>query len=706
LDLPTEQQLAKSCEEAFEQLVKACITLNPYKLLTQLTMTYLMAPENEVIYPDNPIAKKQIYIEFITALICNHLDFQNIPNESVDGENLNQVMEACDKYFQAMCDFLSLTPPQGEPQKYSLLLKAKIYSLFVRGESYPDKMIELASSLYGGHCGDIFRESFGFEFKDVVDFYHGIILFHNETFNLYAQAAKEISECAVEVYYKNNPGETTNKEELKGGLFCAKFFGNSSEIMCFNIDQINKFTKLDRNICEKILNRLSQTLHPWLFKGCKVFQNPITAPWDFNKLYERPILENNNKYFLPAPQMLSNSLFHTFYYDLITNSQLKNKFTQAFGVAIEDFLYNQLCKIFPKNKVYKNLGYKFNNQEGEIDVLVHYDQIILIIQLKAKRLTLDSKTGNSIKMLEDDLAKGIRDPFSQNKQAFEYLRGDLKEFEFYNLQSKETILKLDNQKRNVFMINTTLGDLQGLGIQVEILNSVFQFWNNQHKCFTVSLLDFSVIMEILEKPYDLIHYIHRRLEVEKFTTSIETVDEIELLGFYLKRNLHGFDECFNQNITGIFMSNFSDPIDEYYFHKYDGSEEAKLLPKPKQASPKHSEIFSRELLKALSHSPYKSKVILLFKDFSYEAQQQIIEGATVTISKVRSGEPLSNLRCSFKDFEFCFLAINSKKVDYESHKIEYINLLRTKVCQVVILLVKDMSKFSSQYIDEVTYITC
>jgi hypothetical protein len=99
-------------------------------------------------------------------------------------------------------------------------------------------------------------------------------------------------------------------------------------------------------------------------------------------------------------------------------------------------------------------------------------------------------------------------------------------------------------------------------------------------------------------------------------------------------------------------------------------------------------------------------VILLFKDFSYEAQQQIIEGATVTISKVRSGEPLSNLRCSFKDFEFCFLAINSKKVDYESHKIEYINLLRTKVCQVVILLVKDMSKFSSQYIDEVTYITC
>lgn len=49
------------------------------------------------------------------------------------------------------------------------------------------------------------------------------------------------------------------------------------------------------------------------------------APWDYNTLYERPIVSHANKYLIPVPSVLNEVLLHTFYYDLITDSSYRKK---------------------------------------------------------------------------------------------------------------------------------------------------------------------------------------------------------------------------------------------------------------------------------------------------------------------------------------------------------------------------------------------
>jgi hypothetical protein len=91
--------------------------------------------------------------------------------------------------------------------------------------------------------------------------------------------------------------------------------------------------------------------------------------------------------------------------------------------------------------------------------------------------------------------------------------------------------------------------------------------------FSTSLGDLDIITQVLDSPAAFLHYIDRRLAVEKTPFGIHA-DEMDLLGFYVSQGMYFNIEEFS-NITDLSLSGFSDEIDEYVYRKHDAHEDVR-----------------------------------------------------------------------------------------------------------------------------------
>ncbi|MFQ1023501.1 NERD domain-containing protein [Avibacterium paragallinarum] len=84
------------------------------------------------------------------------------------------------------------------------------------------------------------------------------------------------------------------------------------------------------------------------------------------------------------------------------------------GCLREDFSYTLLKDVFGEKNVFKNIEIRDNNSNklGEIDVLVIFGNRAIILQAKAKKLTIAARKGND-DALQDDFKKAIQASYDQ-----------------------------------------------------------------------------------------------------------------------------------------------------------------------------------------------------------------------------------------------------------------------------------------------------
>ncbi len=709
MDSRSSQNSKDSASESFHKLQKLCKKFEPVKLLTQLSMTFLIGIEGQVIYPDDESANHLICIELINGIIFS-MSSEDRGSEEPGTVDTNDVMVTCQAYLSNIDRYLvDAAQEDGSIEKF-ILYSAKYYSAHIRGESYPPKILQLAESIYNP-LSDIFKKKYSFTFSDLRKFYDAIFEYINFELNAIRLIARSIAQEQTNAYFERAPSEDRSEEEIFSIYFNMHSFGKSDKVMGFDLESFCQYSKLDQQLCSNILKRLSFDVdEQWRFEGNVIFQDPLAAPWDFNKLYERPFVKSENKYFLAVPTTFHTCLLHTFYYDLIRDKKDKEAFKKHLGESIENCLVVNLKKIFPSDNVYQNLDYKHTDssgktiEKGEVDVLVKHDQTILLFQCKAKKLTLESKSGNSFNKLEQDLKGGIISPFLQNQKSVDYLSKNI-QCSFYKQGTKDKLLEIDtNDETLIFPINITFGDYQGLSIQFEKLCSTFNFLEIDFKSYSCSLLDFSVVMEVLSAPYKLIHYIHRRLIAESLDTDLITIDEIELLGFYLRRNLHDKDEYFDQT-TGIALSQWSRELDEYFHKKYIDNDH-NLMP-PDQKEPKNFRTFISSVAKFLRQSKFKSRTILALKDMSYEFREKLLSDIEACIRKSKLDKKKHDFRL-FADsgLQICFLASYAKnEKELEVEIASYGQFLQNKVQKKAnIVFCKNSNNFASRFFDRVAVI--
>jgi len=162
--------------------------------------------------------------------------------------------------------------------------RAKIDSLYVRGESYPHQLRRVAHDIYTQH-DDWFTRNLGFTITDALSISRAIIDEYNRRINDEKQSCKERAREYVEELIKKGEAKKEEQKDLETRIGCYYYFGNSDAILSFTLDELIHFSGSSREICERYLKRLSQefgyrnTNHP------DTFNDPHLAPWDYNTLY-------------------------------------------------------------------------------------------------------------------------------------------------------------------------------------------------------------------------------------------------------------------------------------------------------------------------------------------------------------------------------------------------------------------------------------
>ncbi|MBI4596136.1 MAG: hypothetical protein HY730_07130, partial [Candidatus Tectomicrobia bacterium] len=526
---------------------------------------------------------------------------------------------------------------------------AKNDSLYVRGESYPHQLRKVAHDIWAQH-DEWFTQNLGFTISDALSISESIVDEYNRRINDEKQSYKERAREYVEKLIKNGEATEDERNDLETSVGCYNYFGNSDVISSFTLDELIHFSGFSKEVCERYLKRLSQEFGYRNQKYPDTFINPHLAPWDYNTLYERPIVAHNNKYFIPIISLLNEVFLHTFYYDLIADNEYwKTVGEKKYGAWLEQKTAEFLKRIFPHSEVFLNPEYHGGNEL--CDVLVLHDRNIFIVQCKAKRLRYDSKIGKDSQLIRDDLNKAVKESFDQGIRARDYFSKN----QPAKIEVNQGNIKVDSKQiSDIFLLSVTLGSYPHLITRLANINPAIGLFSDNQYPWAISLFDLGVVTELIESPAMFIHYAKRRLAVERTKFDI-LADEVDLLGFYFSQGLYFETEEF-KNLNALSLSGFSNDIDRYIFEKH---ELGKNPQKPKQKMPPKF----KEYIKAIEgfDSSYKTDCAVRLFNLDYKTRELFVNAVDRTKEKTRGDNGLHSFSTVMENnsLGFSFISLNT-----------------------------------------------
>jgi hypothetical protein len=303
--------------------------------------------------------------------------------------------------------------------------------------------------------------------------------------------------------------------------------------------------------------------------SCKFGDQDITfqTPLDENIIFTKPFITFDKcDYICPSPSNLLYTLpaqLDKLVIDNQKDNKLWNKYIKHRSKYCEEKTYEYLSRIFPEECIYKNLYYNHKGKRREIDVLVIYDNFVLIFQCKANYLNKKARKGYLVSIREElkEIVEYARDQAHDAKEFIESFEGN--EIPFFNKKNKLVLnipkhLKLDNY----LFINPTLTQISSLTFSMKRLVAL-GLLENQVFPWTVNIFDLDIILRFIPKPYYFIHYIKHRIsayddDIFSFKDELAYFDHyFEYCNFYPPKNKKGEAPkfVFNDplNSTSIFI---------------------------------------------------------------------------------------------------------------------------------------------------------
>ena len=271
------------------------------------------------------------------------------------------------------------------------------------------------------------------------------------------------------------------------------------------------------------------------------------------------------------------------------------------------------ARVFPSEAVLLNPDYP--NGEEFSDVAVLYDGKVVIFQCKAKGFNRVARIGEDFDRLRADMQAAIRVAFDQAVRARNYIRNEEKAI----LKTEDSELHIDTRAiTDIYLVNVTLMPFHAMATRFENIEDALGLFPEKEYPLSMALGDLDIISQILGSPARFLHYVNRRLAVEKTTFNLHA-DELDLLGFYLSQGMYFGREEF-QGLSNVGLSGFSGKIDEYVHRKYD---EHKDVERPHAPMPSGF----AELIGDIEslRSMYRTDCVMALLDMSGPSRSKIME---------------------------------------------------------------------------------
>lgn len=283
-------------------------------------------------------------------------------------------------------------------------------------------------------------------------------------------------------------------------------------------------------------------------------------PGQQNIFQSSPIIKlTNDRYFIPLPYLLFESIYETPYYWLITDERYRKKAGSHKGDAGEDIVYDLLTPVFNEGRIYKNVLIKTSKKETktDIDVLCLLGNKALCIQIKSKKLTELAKTGND-ESLQKDFKCAVQDAYDQGLLSRNMILSKNAQF----ILKDGTELHFTDQVDEVYLLCITTENYPALTHQVHTL---LNRKGNTPAPVVFSVFDLHLVSFYLKDPYDFMYYVRQRIATVDYYF---TGEEINYLGHHLLNKL-----WINKKYTHCMLDNsYASAIDRNFYPYIAGIE--------------------------------------------------------------------------------------------------------------------------------------
>jgi hypothetical protein len=636
----------------------------------------VLLSKEELTHENNEKRKHERQLEYLIGFIVSHSKSENLKFNN-NPKDINKILKVIDDYFIAIsrCNIFKKTHPDeaDSTNKNLILEKARLSSFWIRNDAFPFQLIKYAKEYYSSF-DHWFSINLGFTIEDAIIFYNTIkVLYEKKLKKYHSNAVKNTKKWLKDNLKHNYKDKSDKYEQLETNVFTDFIMSEACNILLFNEDDICKNSSLSLEICRNLLNRFSQSFGYFNSKFPNTFQDPLNSPWDYNTLFEKPILKFSRGYLVPLMFLFPTVLFDSFQFDIFKDEKYKIKYDAIRYKWLEKKTSALLCRVFPKSNVFLNP--KYPNGEEICDVLVLFDRNILIFQCKSKKLTLQARTGKSFKKIKEDLEKSIKDSFEQGVRAKNYFNST--NLPKIVLEDREITIDMKQvDSRNIFLISVTLGQFANITTRFMNLEPNLKLFSSNEFPWAVCIFDLEIITEILDKPYYFIHYLLKRLAIEKTDFEL-TADEIDLLNYYIDKRLDFDYEAFKKKDKKlpylVSLSNYSKEVDEYLIRKYQ------LLEKPKKPRV-NIPVKIEELISEIDQLDisYKTKIVFNILNLKFEEQEYLLENIDKIIEKARKDKKNKVFSITIKrlNLNILFMVMEAQKdLNRLFNQVEYYSLL-------------------------------
>ncbi len=426
-------QNKEDANSLFSEIQQLLDAVNPLDLLTLLThMTYYIR-EDENIHEYNLVFKLRDtpVIHFLAGLLLQKKE-HDLSKGCITPEQLFVLVNKCISYLIKTSPYLN-GGAKDDLDKYFTIQQHKETMRMTRPinpERYPHQTIHYLLELEK-RVPDVFRERFSLTVKDFLNIGNQIKLYTvnriNKNLKDRVEQLKQIDINEPEVSNSQFVQEESDDKETS---MDADFYGRyligcaMNDLLLIDLeglatdchlstDEIIKFEQF-LNLCSSVPGDQPE--------GSDVLID--------NVLLSKPLIRWGSTYFCPAPADLVSALPVALEKLLEPDKLAKpptrawDRFQKAKANFVEDKAEECFRRIFKREHVYKNVKYDHYGNVEEADLLVPYDDKLIIVQAKSGSLSQAARRGAE-QSLRNVIKKLIEEAYQQGLKVREYLESGL-----------------------------------------------------------------------------------------------------------------------------------------------------------------------------------------------------------------------------------------------------------------------------------------
>ncbi|MCL4547029.1 MAG: hypothetical protein M1495_00485 [Bacteroidetes bacterium] len=618
------EELPKLIQALRDQLIEF-MPLHPLCLLSYYFLTRPVGTNRKTLIKIEQFQVELLQAFFLKIPLDEYKDLKPLTPDKV--EPLIELMDKITSYKGFLrITSIDRTLPNDILKKQFILDSIRNSTEIVRNWAYPEATYRMLKDIYSLVNNNLLQRT-KIDVLLLIDFFQELTEIIEERINEHWKKLKEIMKLndkkeIISKYIEMFPVKNTSEEffEFSRRFKSRKDFkywllGHSDILLndLFKIDisisKNNYEGRLTENISE-LLNNLSHEIGDLKEDNEEFFylDNPI---------WKKPFIKiNNSEYYYPIPSMFQHSNF-----SIIENllypkdKELKDIIGKKKSEYLEKSIEKLFKESFPYATIYKNLYWYSvaDSKEYENDVLVIIDNVFIIIEAKSGKFSKSSKRG-SLKRIESEFNDLILEPAIQSKRFENFLYSQIGKVKLKDKNGIE--IEIDcSSIRNIIRLSITLEFIPVLSSSKrELFESGF-IDDLDTITTTMSLNDLEIVLELLPKQSEKIHYFLRRYDFEK--NALFDGDELDILVFYLETGFNKGESEYGQE-TLILQGN-SEKLDNYYLFRYYDNSIVKPIPRRTK--------FWNDILDRFEekHKPGWTELAYYLLNVSYEDQIKIQE---------------------------------------------------------------------------------